>query len=84
MLVLKERRTNLSVLPAGLNLIHVKTNVNLAVLSNYQNYPQTFSLPVVVSLIVFIEGEVQYVCRLASLASIEDQRRGLQKKRTLA
>lgn len=77
MLILEAHHTDLSVLPAGLNLVHVKTDINLAVLSDYQNYPQTLSLPVVVGLIVFIESKVQYVGRVASLAPIERKWCGL-------
>jgi len=77
LLIWGARHTDLSVLPAGLNLIHVKTDINLAVLSDYQNYPQTLSLPVIVSLIVFVERKVQYVGRVASLAPVEHKWCGL-------
>ena len=76
-LILRARHTDLSVLPAGLNLIHVKTDIHLAVLSDHQNYPQTLSLPVIVSLIIFIERKVQYIGRVAPFAPIERKWCGL-------
>jgi hypothetical protein len=46
---------DLSSLPAGFHLIYVKTDVNLAVLSNHQYHSQPLRLSIIVGLIIVIK-----------------------------